>query len=82
MICGFGIISQVIPAFSRKPLFAIPRWCTRPLDRDPLVHRLGTTCLPSACPPQGSCSSCRNRADRGATGVKVFNWLTTCGAAR
>ena len=39
---AFGIISQIIPAFSRKPLFGYASmvYATR-RDRDPVVHRLG-----------------------------------------
>jgi hypothetical protein len=38
---AFGVVSHVIPAFSRKPCLATPRWCM-PLPRSPdFIHRLG-----------------------------------------
>ncbi len=39
---AFGIISQVIPAFARKPLFGYASMVyATSVDRDPVVHRLG-----------------------------------------
>ena len=39
---AFGIVSQIIPAFSRKPLFGYASMVYATAgDRDPVVHRLG-----------------------------------------
>jgi cytochrome c oxidase subunit 1 len=56
---AFGVVSQIIPAFSRKPLFGYAQWFT-PLQRSPSCRSSSgrTTCIPSACRSLVSCSSC------------------------
>ena len=56
---AFGIISEIIPTFSRKPLFGYDaRWCTRSPRSPSCRSSCGrTTCSPSACRSPRSCSS-------------------------
>ena len=45
----FGIVTEVIPVFSRKPIFGYPRWSSRRWRSPPCRSRCGrTTCSPPA----------------------------------
>jgi len=60
--------------FSRKPLSATRRWCTRSPPSLPVVHRLGAPHVHGRHAARGAAVlHAVHHADRGATGVKVFN---------
>ena len=60
---AFGIISQIIPAFSRKPLFGYASMVYAIVgDRDPVVHRVGAPHVHGRhAGGRASCSSCTRR---------------------
>ncbi len=77
---AFGIVSEIIPTFSRKPLFGYQAmvYADR-VDRVPVVHRVGA-------PHVHGRHAARRRAVLHVpptmmivvpTGVKVFNWVST-----
>jgi heme/copper-type cytochrome/quinol oxidase subunit 1 len=57
---AFGIVSEIIPTFSRKPLVRLPGDGVRHgLDRLPVVHRLGAPHVHGGhAAGRASCSSC------------------------
>ena len=59
---AFGIVSEIIPTFSRKPLFGYEAmvYATRP-SRSCRSSSGRTTCSRSACRSRASCSSCCRR---------------------
>ena len=77
---AFGIISEIIPTFSRKPLFGYASMVYATVgDRDPRRSSCGRiTCSPPVCPLLASCSIMyATMLIAVPTGVKVFNWLAT-----
>ena len=77
---AFGIVSQIIPAFSRKPLFGYASMVyATAVDRDPVVHRLGAPHVhrPACRPPGQLFFMYATMLIAVPTGVKVFNWLAT-----
>ena len=60
---AFGIVSEIIPTFSRKPLFGYDADGLRDrLDRVPVVHRLGAPHVHRRhAARRRSCSSCCRR---------------------
>src|SRR5256885_2256900 len=76
---GFGIISQVIPAFSRKPLFGYSSMVYATASIAVLsfivwAHHMFTVGMPTAGIPFFMYATVLIAAP---TRVKVFNWLTT-----
>jgi len=70
---AFGVVSQVIPAFSRKPLFGYA--CRSSSGR--------TICTPWACRSRGSCSSCmRRRSSRCRPESRCSIGWPPCGRVR
>ena len=82
---AFAFVSEIIPVFSRKPIFGYPVMVAA-IDRDRL-HQPGRVGAPHV----------HGRHELGArtrffaiatmavgvpTGIKIFNWLARCGAAR
>jgi cytochrome c oxidase subunit 1 len=76
---AFGIISQIVPAFS--PQEAV-RLCLHgvchQLHRHPVVHRVGAPHVHHRhAGDRPAVLHVRHDADRGAHGVKIFNWIAT-----
>src|SRR5258707_12255251 len=79
LLPGFGIISQVIPAFSRKPLFGYSLMLSRTASIAILsfivwAHHMFTVGMPTAGILFFMYATVLIAVP---TGVKVFNWLTT-----
>ena len=76
---GFGIISEILPVFARKPIFgyrAIAAATVGIAFLSLLVGRI--TCSPHRCPASCWRSSCsRSMIIAVPTGVKIFNWIAT-----
>jgi cytochrome c oxidase subunit I len=58
---AFGIVSQIIPVFARKPLFGYASMVYATASIAILSSFGVTTCSPSACQRQQTCSSCTQR---------------------
>jgi cytochrome c oxidase subunit 1 len=75
---AFGIISQIVPAFARKKLFGYTSMVYATVHRHPVLHRLGAPHVHHRHAGHGpAVLHVRDHADRGAHGVKVFNWTAT-----
>ena len=77
---GMGIVSEILPVFSRKPLFGYSRRrVLRHRDRVPRLGRVGAPHVRDGHRPGRDLRVRRRRrcSSRIPTGVKIFNWLGT-----
>ena len=77
---AFGIVSEVLPTFARKPLFGAPgRHLLRRADRLLRLRRLEPSHVRDRHGPGGRLRRSRSPrcSSRSRPGVKIFNWLAT-----
>ena len=74
---SFGIVTEIIPVFSRKPLFGYARSCWRSSRSRRCRWRCGRT----TCSRPGACTlpffSALSFLIAVPTGIKFFNWIAT-----
>ncbi len=77
ILIAMGIVSEVLPVFSRKPLFGYGRSCSRPPPSAPSA----SPCGPTTCSRPGAVYlpffSLMTFLIAVPTGVKMFNWIAT-----
>ena len=76
---AFGIVSEVIPVFARKPIFGYKAIAVATAA----IAFLGVPCGRTTCSPRRSRSACSASSWSASfavavpTGIKIFNWIAT-----
>ncbi len=77
---GFGVISEVLPVFSRKPIFGYKAVAASTVV---IAFLVACSCGRTTCSPRRAPRSCSSFFMLGSfliavpTGVKIFNWIAT-----